>query len=191
MICPDVAGRGDSAWLASPMQYHFGQFLADIRTLLAKLGVQQVDWVGTSMGGLLGLMLASQPGSPIRRLVMNDIGAYVPLDALRHIGRDLQAPEGFASLDEVEAHMRAPTASGARSARSSGSISPCTDRGKPRTGIACTSTRGSRGWRNRFPSRPGLFFWDAWYRVRCPVLLHARRAVGCLSVRRRSHDARR
>jgi pimeloyl-ACP methyl ester carboxylesterase len=171
VICPDVAGRGDSAWLASPMQYHFGQFLADIRTLLAKLDVQQVDWVGTSMGGLLGLMLASQPGSPIRRLVMNDIGAYVPLDALHHIGRNLQAPGRFASLDEVEAHMR----------RTHSEWGELTDEQWKHFAL-----HGSRvtedGYRLHFdpqiarlaqplPFSTGLFFWDAWYRVRCPVLL--------------------
>ncbi|MGZ5031617.1 MAG: alpha/beta fold hydrolase [Usitatibacter sp.] len=171
VICPDVAGRGESAWLGSPMQYHFGQFLADIRTLLAKLDVQQVDWVGTSMGGLLGLLLASQPSNPIRRLVMNDIGAFVPLDALQHIGRNLQAPEGFASLADVEAHMR----------RTHSEWGELTDEQWKHFAVH-GSRQTENGYRLHFdpkiarmaqplPFATGLFFWDAWYRVRCPVLL--------------------
>ena len=66
VICIDVAGRGDSDWFASPMHYHFGQFLSDINGLIAHLGPKKkVDWIGTSMGGLLGMLLASQPGSPV------------------------------------------------------------------------------------------------------------------------------
>lgn len=171
VICPDVAGRGESGWLATPLQYHFGQFLADFRTLLAHLGVTEVDWVGTSMGGLLGLMLASQPGSPVKSLVMNDIGAFVPLDALQQIGRNLRAPESFATMADVEAHMR-------RTHRDWGDL---TD--EQWNHIAVHGARKTpAGYRLHFdpqiarlaqplPFSPGLYFWDAWYRVRCPVLL--------------------
>jgi pimeloyl-ACP methyl ester carboxylesterase len=75
-------------------------------TLLARLDVDEVDWVGTSMGGLLGMLLAAQPNSPIRRLVMNDIGAFLPMPALQHISRNLEAPPNFRSLAAVEAHLR-------------------------------------------------------------------------------------
>ena len=171
MICPDVAGRGESAWLATPLEYHFGRFLADFRTLLAHLEVKEVDWVGTSMGGLLGLMLASQPASPVKSLVMNDIGAFVPLDALAQIGRNLQAPESFATLEEVEAHMR-------HTHREWGELTDEQWRHFAVHGARKTPT----GYRLHFdpqiarlaqplPYAPGLFFWDAWYRVRCPVLL--------------------
>ena len=171
VICIDVAGRGDSAWLASPLQYHFGQFLADIRSLLAHLKVKEVDWIGTSMGGLLGMMLASQPSSPVRRLVMNDVGAFLPIDALQAISRNLEAPASFATLEAVEAHMR-------HTHRDWSAISDAQYRE--------LAIHGSReiegGYRLHFdpaiarvarpiPFTPGLFFWDAWYRVRCPVLL--------------------
>jgi pimeloyl-ACP methyl ester carboxylesterase len=171
VICPDVAGRGESAWLTAPMEYHFGTFMADFRSLLTHLGVQEVEWVGTSMGGLLGMMIASQPGNPIKRLVMNDIGAYVPLDALQHIGRNLHAPEGFASMDEVEAHMR-------HTHREWG---PLTDEQWKHFAIHGARKTGT-GFRLHFdpqiarlaqplPFSPGLFFWDSWYRVHCPVML--------------------
>ncbi len=171
VIAIDVAGRGESDWLASPMAYHFGQFLADINGLLAHLGLKKVEWIGTSMGGLLGMLLASQPGSPVSRLVMNDIGAFVPMDALQAIGRNLDAPERFASLAEVEAHMR----------RTHRDWSEITDEQ-----FRHLAEHGSRpegdGYRLHFdpqitrlpkplPLAPGIFMWDAWYRVRCPVLL--------------------
>jgi pimeloyl-ACP methyl ester carboxylesterase len=171
VICPDVAGRGDSAWLASPLAYHFGQFLADFRSLLVRVGAKEVDWIGTSMGGLLGMLLASQPGSPIRSLVMNDVGAYVPLDALQHIGHNLAAPDRFDTLAEVEAHLR-------RTHRDWGEITEEQWAHLVRHG----ARRTEDGYRLHYdpriarvmqpmPFAPGLFFWDAWYRVRCPVLL--------------------
>ena len=171
VICPDVAGRGRSAWLSSPLAYHFGQFLADFRTLLAHAGAKEVDWIGTSMGGLLGLLLAAQPGSPIRSLVMNDVGAYVPLDALRHIARNLEAPARFASPAQVEEHLR-------RTHRDWGELTAEQWAHLVRHG--CIRTED--GYRLHYDPQiaqpmhalafaPGLFFWDAWYRVRCPVLL--------------------
>ena len=171
VICIDVAGRGESDWLSSPMHYHFGQFLADINGLIAHLGVKKVEWVGTSMGGLLGMLLASQPASPVTRLVMNDIGAYVPMDALQAIGRNLTAPARFASLDEVEAHMR-------QTHRQWGEI---TDGQFRHIAIHGSRAEGD-GLRlhydpqitrlaQAFPLAPGIFMWDAWYRIRCPVLL--------------------
>jgi len=76
VICPDVAGRGDSDWLADPMLYQLPQYLGDMVTLVARLDVEQVHWVGTSMGGLIGMALAAQAGTPVTRLVT----VAVPLD---------------------------------------------------------------------------------------------------------------
>jgi pimeloyl-ACP methyl ester carboxylesterase len=172
VICIDVAGRGESEWLDSAMGYHFGQFVADIHSLLAHLDVKQVDWVGTSMGGLLGLLVASKPSSPIRRLVMNDVGAFLPPDALQAIARNLDGPASFASLEEVEAHMR-------HTHRDWGTL---TD--EQWRHFAVHGSRKDTNGRYRLhydpqiarvaqpmPFSPGLFFWDAWYRLRCPVLL--------------------
>jgi pimeloyl-ACP methyl ester carboxylesterase len=170
VICIDVAGRGESAWLA-PMEYHFGQFMADIRALLAHLQVGEVDLVGTSMGGLLGMMIASQASSPIRRLVINDVGAYLPAEALARIGRNLEAPAVFASLEEVEAHLR-------HSHRDWGPITEPQWKRLVRHGVR----RVEGGYALHFdpqiarivrpmPYAPGLYFWDSWYRVRCPVML--------------------
>jgi pimeloyl-ACP methyl ester carboxylesterase len=171
VICPDVAGRGESEWLGSPLEYGFPQFLSDINALIARLHVREVDWVGTSMGGLLGMLLAASPGSPIRRLVMNDVGAFLPMDALRQIRGNLSAPARFASLDAVETHMR-------HTHRDWGTLSDAQWRHLARHG----SRKVEGGYRlhydpqitrllDAFPFAPGLFFWDAWYKVKCTTLL--------------------
>jgi pimeloyl-ACP methyl ester carboxylesterase len=171
VLCPDVAGRGESDWLTSPLAYHFPQFLADFRSLLAHAQVDEVDWVGTSMGGLLGLLLAAAPASPVRRLVMNDVGAFLPADALTRIARNLRAPERFATRAEVEAHIR-------HTHRDWGEISEAQWAHLVRHG----SRRVEGGWRLHYdpqiahvaqpmPFASGLYFWGAWYRVKCPVLL--------------------
>jgi pimeloyl-ACP methyl ester carboxylesterase len=101
VVCPDVVGRGRSDWLADPSGYAVPTYVADMVTLVARLGVEQVDWVGTSMGGLIGLCLAALPGSPVRRLVLNDVGPVVEAAALRRIGGYLGQPAHWGSLDEA------------------------------------------------------------------------------------------
>src|SRR6478736_8791753 len=86
VVCPDVAGRGDSERLPDPMLYGVPQYAADMVTLIARLDVESVSWVGTSMGGLIGMALAAQAGSPVRRLVINDAGPVVSHVALERIG---------------------------------------------------------------------------------------------------------
>lgn len=106
VICPDVVGRGHSDTLANPDLYGYPQYLADMAVLLARLDVETVDWVGTSMGGLIGMLLAAQPRSPIRRLVINDVGPFVPKAALQRIADYVGRDPRFADLAGVEAHLR-------------------------------------------------------------------------------------
>jgi pimeloyl-ACP methyl ester carboxylesterase len=101
VVCPDVIGRGRSDWLADPAAYAVPQYLADMVTLVARLGVEQVDWVGTSMGGLIGLALASLPGSPVRRLVLNDMGPTIEPVALKRIGSYVGQPAHWRTLEEA------------------------------------------------------------------------------------------
>jgi pimeloyl-ACP methyl ester carboxylesterase len=101
VICPDVVGRGRSDRLADPMGYAIPNYVADMVTLVARLGVEQVDWVGTSMGGLIGLGLASLPGTPVRRLVLNDVGPTIESAALQRIGGYLGQPAHWRTLDEA------------------------------------------------------------------------------------------
>ncbi len=101
VVCPDVVGRGRSDRLADPMGYAIPTYVADMVTLVARLGVEQVDWVGTSMGGLIGLGLAALEGSPVRRLVLNDVGPTIQPAALQRIGGYLGAPVRWQTLDEA------------------------------------------------------------------------------------------
>ena len=101
VICPDVVGRGQSDALADPMAYQFPTYVADMVTLLARLDVESVDWVGTSMGGVIGILLASLPGGPVRRLVLNDIGPQVQVAAIARIAGYLGVAQHWASLDEA------------------------------------------------------------------------------------------
>ncbi len=86
VVCPDVVGRGQSDWLADPMGYGIPNYVADMVTLLARLDAQVVHWVGTSMGGLIGLGLASLPGTPVQKLVLNDVGPVIEWASLQRIG---------------------------------------------------------------------------------------------------------
>lgn len=106
VVCPDVAGRGQSEWLPSPQYYDFPLYMADMAALIARLDVPELTWIGTSMGGLIGMFLASQPNTPIRRLLLNDIGPFLPAAALAVI-RDRLAPETlFPDLAGLETHLR-------------------------------------------------------------------------------------
>jgi pimeloyl-ACP methyl ester carboxylesterase len=99
VVCPDVVGRGESDWLADPSGYQLPAYVADMVTLLARLDAEQVDWVGTSMGGLIGLGIAALEHSPLRRLVLNDVGPTIEWAALQRIGTYLGLPVRWPSLD--------------------------------------------------------------------------------------------
>jgi pimeloyl-ACP methyl ester carboxylesterase len=101
VVCPDVVGRGRSEWLRDPQHYHVAQYVADMVTLIARVGVDTVHWVGTSMGGLIGIMLAGQPGSPITKLVINDVGPTLDAAAIARIGGYLGKPVRFANLEQA------------------------------------------------------------------------------------------
>lgn len=106
VACPDVVGRGRSDWLGNPALYGYPQYLADMAVLLARLDVDSVDWVGTSMGGLIGMMLAAQPGSPIRRLVVNDVGPFVGQEGLQRIADYVGKDPVFEDMAAVDAYLR-------------------------------------------------------------------------------------
>ncbi|WP_293268695.1 alpha/beta hydrolase [Neptunomonas sp.] len=105
VICPDIVGRGESDWLLNAADYGMPQYLSDITVLLARLNVEKVDWLGTSMGGIIGMLLAAMPKSPIRKLILNDIGAFVSQEALGRIGEYL-VPKYYDTLDEAQVFMQ-------------------------------------------------------------------------------------
>lgn len=106
VVCPDLAGRGESDRLADPALYTVSQYAADLVTLIARLDVEAVDWLGTSLGGLVGMTLAAQPAAPVKRLVLNDAGPVLARAALERIGAYVGATPEFASLEAAEAYLR-------------------------------------------------------------------------------------
>lgn len=104
VVCPDVAGRGKSDWLTDPMGYQIPNYALDLLALLAHLKPQTLDWVGTSMGGLIGMVacsLAPTVGAPVRRLVLNDVGPTIEWSALQRIGQYLGKAGHFASEQQA------------------------------------------------------------------------------------------
>lgn len=106
VVCPDVVGRGRSEWLRDPADYTYSVYCQDLAALIASLQADSVDWLGTSMGGIIGMILASVPGSPVRKLVLNDVGCFIPKEALERIGRYVGTEPTFDSLDAFEEAMR-------------------------------------------------------------------------------------
>jgi len=107
VVCPDIAGRGESAWLADPMLYQVPQYVADMVTLIARLDVESVHWLGTSMGGLIGMALAAQPGTPVQKLVINDAGPVVSKVALLRIATYVGLAPVFPDFAAGEKYIRA------------------------------------------------------------------------------------
>lgn len=110
VVCPDVAGRGRSERLPDPGLYSLPQYGADMLTLIAALAPQTLDWVGTSMGGLIGMGIAAQPASPVRRLVLNDVGPVLTAVSLQRIGQYLGNAPRFDSYAQIEGFVRVVSA---------------------------------------------------------------------------------
>jgi pimeloyl-ACP methyl ester carboxylesterase len=160
VFCPDIAGRGKSDWFADPSDYNYGQYLADMSAFIAHTGAAAVDWVGTSMGGIIGMLLASAEKAPIRRLVVNDVGPFIPLAALKRIGGYVGSPPEFTDPQAVEKYFREIYAS-------FGKLSDENWRH-----LAAHGTRPLPDGKLAFLAvDKDIDFWDAYDRIQCPVLL--------------------
>lgn len=106
VVCPDVLGRGKSDWLAFRADYGYPLYVAQMGALITHLDVESLDWVGTSMGALIGMMVAGLPGNPIRRLVMNDVGPFIPKPALERLAIYVGKGQEFDSIEALEANLR-------------------------------------------------------------------------------------
>ncbi len=171
VVSVDVPGRGRSEWLRRPEDYAYPFYAAALAALIGRLGVEQVDWVGTSMGGLIGMMLAAQPASPIRRLVLNDIGAFIPQASLERIAQYVGRDPLFGSVDEVETYLRQVNAP----------FGPLSD-AQWRHLASHSALRAEDGrWRLHYDPAIGKAFanapiddvalWPAWEPIACPVLI--------------------
>jgi len=106
VLAVDMPGRGASQWLAEPNDYVVPTYLTTLTALVARSGAQRVDWVGTSMGALLGMVMAAQPQSPIARLVINDAGPVIEPAALARIGEYVGLAPAFATFADADAYIR-------------------------------------------------------------------------------------
>lgn len=171
VVCPDVVGRGDSDHIPED-GYNYLQYNADMNALIARLGVTELNWVGTSMGGIIGMVLASVAQSPIRRLVVNDIGPEVSREAQMRIAEYIDRSDDFSSVDAVANHLR----------RIYSEFAPMSDEDWQHMAHFSSRRTKSGSYRLKVDNRVGAAFrdsisyfnvemWDTWERITCPVLI--------------------
>lgn len=171
VVCPDLVGRGRSDSLRDPADYHLLQYNLDFTVLEARIGADGFDWIGTSLGALMGMSLAGIENSPIRRLVVNDIAPEVPLPALRRVTSYMGPDYHFETLKAVEEHLRTTLAP----------FGPMTDADWERM-AETSSVETETGFRMAFDQRILRNFqyywlmvhfnlWRYWDKITCPVLI--------------------
>lgn len=107
VFCPDIVGRGDSDYLKNPLHYTYEQYIADMNAMIARINsTEKIDWIGTSMGGLIGMLIASLPNNPIRRLVINDIGPQIPAVAIARMSTYTGTDPEFASIVDAKQYFK-------------------------------------------------------------------------------------
>jgi len=164
-------GRGKSDWLADPAHYGDAQYLADMNALVARSGAESVQWVGTSMGGLMGMLMAAQPGSPIARMVVNDVGPFLPKEAIARIVAYAGNDPRFPDRDALDAYLRTIYAPfGPFTAAQWQGLVDSTVRETPEGDVALAydpdivaPLRAAAG--------QDVDMWPLWDRVACPALL--------------------
>ena len=170
VLAIDMPGRGQSEWLADPNDYVFTTYLTTLVALIARSGAESIDWVGTSMGGLLGIIAAAQPKSPVARLVVNDVGPVVEPVALERIRTYFGANPDFATYEEIARNVRTISAP----------FGPLTDAQWEHT--VRTNVREDPDGRWRIAYDPGIAvpfrstaappnLWPLWDGIRCPTLV--------------------
>ncbi len=178
VLCPDVPGRGESDWLASAEQYAIPVYAQFVSAMIGEFGLKAYDWVGTSMGGLIGMVMAASPGSTMRNFVINDVGPVIERVALdriaMYVGRNPQYASytdlfeaarpflsTFGPLDEEQHHMVATSVQ----KRTDGQWEYKMD---PKIGDAFRATLAA----------PDVDLWPLWAAVKQPALDFAGRSVG-------------
>lgn len=191
VICPDVPGRGLSDWLDDPARYGYPLYLADMKALVKRVTggpqeplwrrlsrwlagrprVPQVDWVGTSMGGIIGMMLAAGEASPIRRLVLNDVGPLVPATALNRLADYVGKDPRFDTPEAFEGYVREIyRAFGPLSGEQWRHLARYSHRRAP-DGRYAPNYDPAIGAAFARPFEQDLELWSVWDAIRCPVLV--------------------
>lgn len=176
VICPDLVGRGQSDWLERKDEYTYPQYMADMAALIARVTASAdagavIDWVGTSVGGLIGMLLAAAAHNPIRRLVVNDIGPVIPKAALERIAMYVGRAPRFESLADAESYVRMVSAS----------FGPLTDQQWRHLTMHNVRQDPDGSWAMNYDPGIGAAFanvpsqdialWDQWDRISAPVLV--------------------
>jgi pimeloyl-ACP methyl ester carboxylesterase len=175
VVCPDVVGRGKSDWLYAKEEYAYPQYCADMAALIARItagGIpRKIYWVGTSMGGIVGMLLASRPKTPIEKLVLNDVGTVIPRAALARIATYVGKDPRFKSLRELEAYIRTVSAP----------FGPLTDAQWRHLAETGAKQHEDGSWGFVYDPGVGLPFqhaaladvelWQYWDTIACPALL--------------------
>jgi pimeloyl-ACP methyl ester carboxylesterase len=170
VLAVDMPGRGASEWLRDPMDYVTPVYLGTLTALIAASGADEVAWVGTSMGALLGMIAAAQPGTPVRRLIVNDAGPLIEPAALARIAQYFGTDPSFATYDEFEAYIRTISAP----------FGPLTDAQWAHVARTNARQRADGTWgvgydpaiAVPFRAQPaGADLWPVWDAIRCPTLV--------------------
>ncbi|MBU6484515.1 MAG: alpha/beta hydrolase [Betaproteobacteria bacterium] len=170
VLAVDMPGRGASDWLAEPMDYVFPTYLGTLTALIAASGAEHIAWVGTSMGGLLGIVAAAQPDSPVARLVVNDVGPVVEPGALARIGQYFGSDPSFGTFGELETYVRSISAP----------FGPLTDAQWEHVVRSNARQRPDGRWGLAYDPRIAVTFraqpappdlWPLWDAIRCPTLV--------------------
>lgn len=180
VVCPDVVGRGDSDYFKDPTHYGYEQYIMDMTTLVARLDVEAVDWLGTSMGGLFGIVMAAQPQTPIRRLILNDIGPFIPREAIDRIKEYAGTAIEFANYEQAKMVLRGIYEPfGILDEDQWEHLISHSVRKKEGKHILAYDPRATGGVEGQKEDAPvvredkegNVVFWDIWEKITCPVLV--------------------
>lgn len=174
VLCPDVVGRGRSDPLAEGGVYAVPQYVADMTVLLAAEGLDRVAWVGTSMGGLIGMSMAAMAKTPITTMLINDVGPYLPKAALERIGDYVGVPWRFHDFAKALDHVKKAYAPfGLTREEDWLELANNTLREEP------DPETGARSWVNNYDLRiadpfkadniEDIDLWPIWDMIRCPT----------------------
>lgn len=172
VIAPDLPGRGCSERLPAMHHYVTETYLAAMTALLCRLDANEVDWVGTSLGGHIGMEFAARQGAPIRRLVLNDFGARVQGAALHRLGRNARMAKHFRTQADLEQHLR--TVYQPFGALSDEQWRHMAEHSSRRQSDGTYHLNYDPAISTHFMLWPALLdisLWHVWERVQCPVLI--------------------